>query len=589
MAVSTWFFPFSISAGGVVTNCTEANLRAAMAGGGTVTFACDGVINLAATITNAVDTMLDGSGHHVSISSASFDVRIFYVASNATLALDNLDIANGRATNGAGIFNDGGTLNLSRVVIQGNQAQGSSMVEGGAIFNRGGVVDATTCTFSNNTASQWLFQGPLDLKALGGAIRNESGVINLQDCTFMNNAAVGALPMYPYPGRDGFGGAIHNSGTLNAIRCSFVGNSARGNPATCCQPGPSGGSGVGGAIHNSGVLTLVASTMASNSASGGTGGVGSPGCATLCGDYPHPGGPGGRGGSAYGGALFNIGTASAANSTFAWNTCVAGAGGSGGAGGPGIYAGIPGTDGGNGGDGGSSSGGAVDGGVYFTNCSLAFNSAFPGAGGSGGPGGSALPPSISGRPGSNGTGGSASGGGVAGGLFAGTLLATNSPANSGGGVGDLGHNLSSDGSCAFNGPGSYNYTNPKLGPLANNAGPTLTMALLAGSPAIDAGDTAAAPPTDQRGFPRPAGAAADIGAFEYGSMMPRLSINRSEPTGLDITAYGNAGQFCRLLTSTNLYNWDPIATNQFSGAGRAVFHENDDSIKGWRCYRLVMP
>jgi hypothetical protein len=561
-----------------------------MAGGGTVTFTCDGVINLAATITNAADTVLDGSGHHVSISGGTgMGVRIFYVANNATLTLDNLEIANGRATNGAGIFNDGGTLNLSRVVIQGNHAEGSSMVEGGGIFNRGGVVNATTCTFSNNTAIQWLFQGPLDLKAFGGAIRNESGVINLQDCKFMSNAAIGAQPMYIYPGRDGFGGAIHNSGTLLAIRCSFVGNSARGDHATCCQPGPSSGSGAGGAIYNSGVLTLLASIMATNTASGGNGGVGSPGCATLCSDYPHPGGPGSHGGSAYGGALFNIGTATAVNSAFAWNMCIAGAGGNGGNGGPGIYPGIPGTDGGNGANGGSSFGGAVDGSVNFTNCSLAFNSALPGAGGNGGPGGSALPPNISGHPGSNGTAGSANGGGVAGGLFVGTLLATNIPANNGGGIGDLGHNISSDGSCGFSGPGSGNYTDPMLGPLTSNGGPTLTMALLAGSPAIDAGDTAAGPPTDQRGFPRPAGAAADIGAFEYGSMMPSLSISRSGPTGVDITAFGNAGQFFRLLTSTDLFNWDPIATNQFSADGTALFHENDDRAKGWRCYRLVMP
>jgi hypothetical protein len=40
------------------------------------------------------------------------------------------------------------------------------------------------------------------------------------------------------------------------------------------------------------------------------------------------------------------------------------------------------------------------------------------------------------------------------------------------------------------------------------------MALLPGSPAIDAGGHVAAPPTDQRGVPRPFGPAADIGAYE---------------------------------------------------------------------------
>jgi predicted outer membrane repeat protein len=57
---------------------------------------------------------------------------------------------------------------------------------------------------------------------------------------------------------------------------------------------------------------------------------------------------------------------------------------------------------------------------------------------------------------------------------------------------------------------------PLLGPLANNGGPTLTHALLTGSPAIDAGNNVAGLANDQRGsgYARVVGAAADIGAFE---------------------------------------------------------------------------
>ena len=55
---------------------------------------------------------------------------------------------------------------------------------------------------------------------------------------------------------------------------------------------------------------------------------------------------------------------------------------------------------------------------------------------------------------------------------------------------------------------------PKLGPLANNGGPTKTHALLNHSPAINAGDDSLAPPTDQRGVKRPQGPHVDIGAFE---------------------------------------------------------------------------
>jgi predicted outer membrane repeat protein len=55
---------------------------------------------------------------------------------------------------------------------------------------------------------------------------------------------------------------------------------------------------------------------------------------------------------------------------------------------------------------------------------------------------------------------------------------------------------------------------PRLGALASHGGPTQTHALLAGSPAVDAGDTGGAPSTDQRGVRRPRGGGIDIGAFE---------------------------------------------------------------------------
>jgi hypothetical protein len=62
-------------------------------------------------------------------------------------------------------------------------------------------------------------------------------------------------------------------------------------------------------------------------------------------------------------------------------------------------------------------------------------------------------------------------------------------------------------------------TDPMLGPLADNGGRTRTHALLPGSPAIDAGNNRSGFLWDQRGpgFPRVAGARADIGAFESGN------------------------------------------------------------------------
>jgi hypothetical protein len=78
----------------------------------------------------------------------------------------------------------------------------------------------------------------------------------------------------------------------------------------------------------------------------------------------------------------------------------------------------------------------------------------------------------------------------------------------------LGGNLFTDGSCApivgdvIVGSGTAGYDT-----LADNGGPTLTHALLPGSPAIDTAETAACPATDQRGIVRDA--ACDIGSYEF--------------------------------------------------------------------------
>jgi hypothetical protein len=77
-----------------------------------------------------------------------------------------------------------------------------------------------------------------------------------------------------------------------------------------------------------------------------------------------------------------------------------------------------------------------------------------------------------------------------------------------------GHNVSSDGSCNLTAAGDRPHTDPLLGPLAANGGPTSTHALPAGSPAIDAAGAAVCPAVDQRGIARPQGPACDAGAFE---------------------------------------------------------------------------
>ena len=77
-----------------------------------------------------------------------------------------------------------------------------------------------------------------------------------------------------------------------------------------------------------------------------------------------------------------------------------------------------------------------------------------------------------------------------------------------------GHNIATDASCNLTATGDQPTTDPRLEPLGDNGGPTLTHALPAGSPAIDAADAAAAPEVDQRGVARPQGAGDDIGSYE---------------------------------------------------------------------------
>ncbi len=96
-----------------------------------------------------------------------------------------------------------------------------------------------------------------------------------------------------------------------------------------------------------------------------------------------------------------------------------------------------------------------------------------------------------------------------------SIIANNTSGNCRGNVTDGGGNLSyGDTSC----PGLK--ADPMLGPLQNNGGPTRTVALLPGSPAIDAAPVATCPSTDQRGVVRPQDgnrdgtATCDIGAYE---------------------------------------------------------------------------
>jgi parallel beta-helix repeat protein len=108
-----------------------------------------------------------------------------------------------------------------------------------------------------------------------------------------------------------------------------------------------------------------------------------------------------------------------------------------------------------------------------------------------------------------------------------TLLAANPPQNCAGAIRNDGNNLEDGTSCGWgSNNGSISGTDPLLGALGDYGGPTQTLPLLTGSPAIDAGSNAAAAAAgldwDQRGpgYPRIVNGTVDIGAFEYSGPIP---------------------------------------------------------------------
>ncbi len=137
------------------------------------------------------------------------------------------------------------------------------------------------------------------------------------------------------------------------------------------------------------------------------------------------------------------------------------------------------------------------------------------------------------------------GGGVAapnGISFGNSIIAENTATNAGdnlfgNGLNSLGHNLFNDAPGSFT-PDSTDLlnANPDLLALADNGGPTFTHALGVNSDAIDNGQTSQ--PVDQRGYFRPAGLADDIGAFEFGAVIP-------EPATLALLGLGGVACLSR--------------------------------------------
>ncbi len=228
----------------------------------------------------------------------------------------------------------------------------------------------------------------------------------------------------------------------------------------------------GSGILNSGTLTLSNSTVADNVNGGGGGGIANGGDLTII-DSTVAGNSAlgvGDGDAGSGGGIGNQGNLTVSNSTISGNTGLAGGG---------IFnlanfgANLSITNstvvGNTATDGGDSGGGVYD-------------------GGDGGPGGAILKA---------------------------TIVAENFGGDCSAEITNGGYDIDDDGTCGFTGTGSLSNSSTldnTLGPLQNDGGPTETMALLPGSPAIAQVPASDCPSTDQRGDFR--GDPCDIGAYD---------------------------------------------------------------------------
>jgi hypothetical protein len=277
----------------------------------------------------------------------------------------------------------------------------------------------------------------------------------------------------PPTGDNNGGGGILNHGGLTLSDSSVLNNKAGGPP-----PGASGGG-----INTVGILKVMSSVISSNSA-----------------------------GLFGGGISLGAGTATVIDSTISGNNAI-----------PRLHCDACGNGGGI----------ASFGTLTVTNSTISGNRANSNAGGILCDGGGTLTvtnSTISGNGANRGTGGIDNLGTTT--IRDTVLNGTGTIVNDGGTVTSLGYNLASDGGGGvLTGPGDQINTDPMLGPLQDNGGPTFTHALLPGSPAIDTGDPNFMPPPfyDQRGpdFDRVVdGRYVDIGSFE----VQATPIPRDTPT-----------------------------------------------------------
>lgn len=286
---------------------------------------------------------------------------------------------------------------------------------------------------------------------LGGAILNR-GMLTLTRCTLSGNSS-------------GNGGAIYNTGSLALMYCNLSGNSA----------------GSGGALYNTGSLTLMQCVLSGNFLRGGGGGaVYNEGTLTLmhcafAGNRAH------ADAGAFAAAILNERTATLTRCTFVGNSAD-------------DTAVIYNRSGDNHSPGGT---------LTLTHCTLSGNFAYS-KGAIFNRGTLTLNHSIV-------AGTTVPGGGISTDIFNGGFLSNSTLTREGANIIQLIYNFPNG---TESGPAAITNA-PLLAPLGDYGGPTLTMALLPGSPARNAalGSTHT---TDQRGFP--VVGIPDIGAYEAGTL-----------------------------------------------------------------------
>lgn len=533
------------SAPGAVSFPDERNLLQAISASSQVEFATDGVIRLSRTLRITNTLSLRAGGFDVTLLPPA-NQRIISVSSNGALWAWHMVFANNRLNGdetigGGALRNEGGMLALVHCTFTNNSVRADSgvLVAGGAVWNSG-TLWVSNCYFANNSAAGSI-GGRLPLSAAGGdaaggAIYSAAGTVTLAQTSFIRNSADGGDPAVSVSiFGAGQGGALAvDGGTLASSGCLYSGNQANGGLADggawAISAGTARGDhdvftgnaarGIytdqfqiaearGGAIANSGTLTLRFANLTNNAAADGNpsqGGAIYSDAELNLGEslvafnnatgsrsfginylFSHPSGDG------LGGGLSVAGGANLTNITLAFNTAQGGAGSQ-----PdevNLYTGRHGFGGGI---------HASPGKLNLMHLTLAANTAAPGSGQ---------------NP------GTMSGGGIhrtgAGADLMSCVFSGNYPHNFHSAAGapaflDAGWNISSDATPDFHEIGSAVDLDPLLGPLQDNGGPSATMSLLPGSPALDIGDDigAFAPATDQRGLPRVASGFRDSGAHE---------------------------------------------------------------------------